>query len=301
MAAPALDTGILLARMWAQDTSTTLPGLTDAQYMNLINDRYLTWFKVVEQRAKQVVLLSSSGTSMSAIASAPTAGGTGYTLNDVLTVTAGGTGGTVTVSAVSVGVVTALTLTTAGSGYTTGAGKATTGGTGSGCTVSITATGPVALYDSTCADPEILSVNRSITGGTSTDQTAALERMEWNELRNLQNSDTTTGAPTRYALFKNTSSETWSVALHPIPDGTYALNAVVRQYPSALSGTQVPKLGDAEGYWLYRMAAADAVVLLGRPELVEGIMGPIPDAIRGKMGVEAKRLDPKRRPEESVL
>ena len=75
---------------------------------------------------------------MATVASAPTAGGTGYTVNDVLNVSEG-TGGQVTVTTVSAGVVTAVSLTTAGTGYTTGTGKATTGGTGTGCTISITA------------------------------------------------------------------------------------------------------------------------------------------------------------------
>jgi len=74
---------------------------------------------------------------ISAVVSAPTAGGTGYTVNDVLTV-AGGSGGTVTATTVNAGVVAAVTLTTGGTGYTIGVGKATTGGTGTGCTIEIT-------------------------------------------------------------------------------------------------------------------------------------------------------------------
>ena len=57
------------------------------------------------------------------VAAAPTAGGTGYAVNDVLTITTGGAAGTVTVTAVSGGVVTAVELTAQGGGYTTGAGK----------------------------------------------------------------------------------------------------------------------------------------------------------------------------------
>lgn len=71
------------------------------------------------------------------VASAPTAGGTGYTVNDVLNVSEG-TGGQVTATTVNAGVVEVVTFTTAGTGYTTGTGKATTGGTGTGCTISIT-------------------------------------------------------------------------------------------------------------------------------------------------------------------
>jgi len=69
----------------------------------------------------------------------PTNGGTGYTLNDVLTITTGGVGAQCIATGVTGGVVTAVTLLKGGSGtYTTGAGKVTSGGTGAGCTVNIT-------------------------------------------------------------------------------------------------------------------------------------------------------------------
>ena len=68
-----------------------------------------------------------------------TAAGTGYTIGDVLNIgtDVGAYGGTVTVSSVYAGTVTGVTLTTGGSGYSTGAGHATTGGTGSGCTINV--------------------------------------------------------------------------------------------------------------------------------------------------------------------
>lgn len=75
--------------------------------------------------------------SILTVNSAPTAGGTGYALNDILTITTGGTQGQVKVTGVSAGVVTAVTLYASGRSYSTGAGKATSGGTGSGCTVNI--------------------------------------------------------------------------------------------------------------------------------------------------------------------
>jgi hypothetical protein len=76
---------------------------------------------------------------VSVINSAPTAGGTNYAVGDVLTITTGGTGCTVRVDAVApfTGAVTSLTLLSPGSGYTVGAGKATSGGGGTGCTVEI--------------------------------------------------------------------------------------------------------------------------------------------------------------------
>lgn len=77
--------------------------------------------------------------AVSVLNATPTAGGTGYAVGDVLTITTGGTGATATVAAVSSGAVTSVTLLSPGSGYTTGAGKATTSsGAGTGATLNIT-------------------------------------------------------------------------------------------------------------------------------------------------------------------
>lgn len=74
------------------------------------------------------------------IVATPTAGGTGYVVNDVLTLTTGGTGCTVKVLAIGgSGDVTAVQLLTPGSGYSAGAGNATTGGSGTLCTIEVTA------------------------------------------------------------------------------------------------------------------------------------------------------------------
>lgn len=67
------------------------------------------------------------------------AAGTGYQVNDVLTLAGGTTGATVTVATIGgSGEVLTITLTTKGYGHTTGV-KATSGGSGSGCTVNISA------------------------------------------------------------------------------------------------------------------------------------------------------------------
>lgn len=68
----------------------------------------------------------------------PSAGGSGYSLNDVLAITGGGgTGAYAQVTAISGGSVTGLSIIVPGSGYIPGTGFATTGGTGTGCTVGI--------------------------------------------------------------------------------------------------------------------------------------------------------------------
>jgi len=70
----------------------------------------------------------------------PTAGGTGYTENDVLTIVTGDGTATVTVTTVNEGEATVIELTDPGTvGYSVGATLATTGGTGADCTVEITA------------------------------------------------------------------------------------------------------------------------------------------------------------------
>jgi hypothetical protein len=89
----------------------------------------------------EAVALSAS--SIKTLAAAPTDGGTGYTVGDILTITTGGTGATAKVLTITggsgTGPVGTVELVTAGTGYTTGTGKATSGGTGSSCTLNITA------------------------------------------------------------------------------------------------------------------------------------------------------------------
>lgn len=136
---------------------------------------------------------------------------------------------------------------------------------------------------------------------------SALERVKWNDLWSaielgVQLGTTTQGTPTRYAAHKlHGSSEKWEFLLYPLCNVAATLKAEVRVYPTALSGANVPELGDAEGYWLYRLAAADLAPIIGRPEMVAEILRPIPESVQGKMVVERKRDDPKRRPETSVL
>lgn len=87
----------------------------------------------------QVKILVMDTESILAILAAPTAGGTGYKVGDILKVSEG-TSGTVKVTTIDSGTgeATAVSLITGGVNYTTGSGKATTGGTGTGCTIEIT-------------------------------------------------------------------------------------------------------------------------------------------------------------------
>lgn len=81
-------------------------------------------------------------TGVTVLNSTPTAGGTGYLVGDILTISTGGTGAKAIVESITgSGVVASVSLIACGTGYTTGTGKATTGGTGTGCTLDITTVG----------------------------------------------------------------------------------------------------------------------------------------------------------------
>ena len=99
-----------------------------------------------------------------AVAAAPTAGGTNYTIGDVLTCSVGGTGAQVRVTSIAPGgVVTGIELVHTGTatGFTVGTGRATTGGTGTGCTIEITTVGPTALI--TLATNHFLAAGNVVT------------------------------------------------------------------------------------------------------------------------------------------
>ncbi len=97
------------------------------------------------QEAFSISSSSIFGTAVLSVNTTPTAGGTGYKVGDLNTITVASGNARVRVTAVnSNGVVTAIELYSCGTAgvYTTGAGKATTtDGSGSGCTVEILTVG----------------------------------------------------------------------------------------------------------------------------------------------------------------
>ena len=99
-----------------------------------------------------------------AINPVPTAGGTLYSIGDVLTCSVGGTGAQVIVTKIAAGgIVTEIELVHSGTatGFTVGTGRATTGGTGTGCTIEITTVGPTALI--TTATSHFLETGNVVT------------------------------------------------------------------------------------------------------------------------------------------
>lgn len=86
-----------------------------------------------------IATTSNAAGVISVLNSVPTAGGTGYTVGDILTITTGGTGATARVLTLGgSGAVATVALVTPGTGYTTGGSKATTGGSGTSATLDIT-------------------------------------------------------------------------------------------------------------------------------------------------------------------
>jgi len=102
---------------------------------------------------------AESGTRIGTVSSTPTAGGAGYQVADVLSITSpADEEATVRVEAVSGGAVTTVKLLTRGYGYTTtGAGKPTTGGHGTGCTVNITSVAAITIHG--YAEPEPMTAD----------------------------------------------------------------------------------------------------------------------------------------------
>lgn len=92
---------------------------------------------ITEWTGGVATLASASNTSIGTVA--VTAGGSGYVVGDVLTLTTGGGNATVTVATLSGSGVSTVTVLNPGTGYSTGAGQATSGGTGSGATLNVSA------------------------------------------------------------------------------------------------------------------------------------------------------------------
>lgn len=87
---------------------------------------------------------------ITAVASTPTAAGSGYVVGDILTVTTAGSNGRVIVESVNTsGGVLSLSLYSCGSGYSVGTGRGTSGGAGTSCTVNITSVGTIASFTTT--------------------------------------------------------------------------------------------------------------------------------------------------------
>jgi hypothetical protein len=93
------------------------------------------------QQPYALTSITRTATGVTVLNAAPTAAGSGYNVDDILTITTGGSGATAKVLTVdATGGVLSVELFTCGTGYTTGTGKATSVSPsgGAGCTLNIT-------------------------------------------------------------------------------------------------------------------------------------------------------------------
>lgn len=304
------------ARLHAQDDGTAGNALTDAQWTTLLNEVYQAFHSAFHEttiiRNDSVAVYFAGGAGdwtpaaafgvggVLTLSSLPTAGGGGYAVNDILTITTGGSQATLRVSSVSGDVVTGVALIARGVGYTTGAGKSTSAivGTGVGCTVNITAV----------TTTEAFHVRRVL----SMRYNGPLERMEAHRIIELQDHDPTTGNPTKFALIpKNTSTtmntypDTYTMLVHRMP-ATGILNIIsdYEAYPGDMvANTDLPRgFGDAESRWMSQIAAAKGALLNGKDQVfVDGILRGVPEEIQTRLNIRDGLLLPRRRPGEVII
>lgn len=173
---------------------------------------------------------------ISVLNATPTAAGSGYNIDDILTITTGGTLGTARVSAVNAtGGVTTVTLETSGQTYTTGTGKATTvvpaGGTG--CTLDITTIADMANCITPIAHNFYIGDTVTISGATLADYNGAKTIV--GVATTLAFSYEVTGSPTSPAVASASPSTTqlvdctknWTVNEHVGKLVQLATNAVL--------------------------------------------------------------------------
>lgn len=122
-------------------------------------------------------------TSVTSINTTPIAGGTGYSIGDVLTLSSGGANAQVTVESIGInGVVTSVSLRKVGTGYSV-ATSAVTGGTGSGCTVAVLTVGTTGRIATVVSVP--FAVGESVT-------VKGLTEAAWNTTYTILTTDSTT-------------------------------------------------------------------------------------------------------------
>ena len=125
--------------------------------------------KAASQDPRSLTSITRVSNGISVLNATPTAGGAGYNVGDVLTITTGGTLGTATVLTVSaIGAVLTVERRSCGLNYTIGASKATsvvpTGGTG--CTLDITTVSEIANCVTPIAHSFKIGESITISGAT---------------------------------------------------------------------------------------------------------------------------------------
>ena len=140
------------------------------------------------------------------------------------------------------------------------------------------------------------------TGATSFDG-PELERVEIEEIIELQNSDATQAAPTRYAISRyqkqvaNASvAGRFYIWLHPIPDDTYYIAAHVRLYVAQLTAdSHLPDCTDEEQAAIELEAAANLARIMGHEKAyVDDLRSRIPLRLRAIFSQQERALAPPR-------
>jgi hypothetical protein len=144
---------------------TTLNTFTSSASGNF--DDAATWGTASPPTPGQSVTIGTGTTvttrANSIVAAALNAGGTGYTANDLLTVTGGGgTAGRIRVLSVISGAVSTFRIEVGGTGYATTTGAAVSGGTGTGATFNITTQLGVTPFSTALNGTGILSVGTTL-------------------------------------------------------------------------------------------------------------------------------------------
>jgi hypothetical protein len=157
-------------RGWTTHTLNPPATLNPYQHFSIANTLGVVYWTALGVQIRQwdgvtaALMASDLDGIILSVASTPPTAGTGYTAGDVLTL-ATGAGGTVTVTSVGGGgVVLAVTLTTAGTGYAIGE-YATTGGTGIGATVQVTSANlPISAMALLAFDNRIIAIHTTEGG-----------------------------------------------------------------------------------------------------------------------------------------
>ena len=127
--------------------------------------------------------------------------------------------------------------------------------------------------------------------GALGDDEIPLQVRPWSEVRLRQKNVTTQGTPALIGLRRvggasptGGNQNLWEFCVFPLPDQTYQVRALVRDYPTALSAdSDVLYLGDYECRCVAMLAAIFAAPGAARQDLAERLMWFFPQAVRDKL------------------
>lgn len=157
---------------------------------------------------------------------------------------------------------------------------------------SMTASSWIVTPETSVLYPEILEVYLVTASADK-----PLQPMAWSEIRNRQQANDVPAEPSHVALRRiagaapsGSTQNRWEMAVYPLPDQTYEVRGLVRDYPADLgSGSAEFQLGDFEARCVAMLAAIFAAPGSARPDLAESVMWFFPQAVRDKVVAHATR------------